>query len=193
MNNTIDCRGLKCPEPVIKTKKYFDALTEGEAVVIVDNEVAKNNIVKLVESNGLKNEVIQVENLFHIKVVKNQCQNNPIKFKNEKLTIVVSSDKLGIGDDELGIVLMKSYMFALSESDIIPENMLFLNGGVKLTVQSSEVLESLNKLKSRGVSIASCGTCLDFYDVKNKLAIGEISNMYTIIEKMNAADKTIKL
>jgi len=193
MNNTIDCRGLKCPKPVIKTKNYFDKLAEGEAVVIVDNEVAKINIVKLAESNGLKSEVTQVEELFHIRVIKNQCPHSSIKLENEKLTIVVSSDKLGTGDDKLGIVLMKSYIFALSESDIIPQNMLFLNGGVKLTVQGSEVLESLNKLKNRGVSIASCGTCLDFYDVKNKLLIGEVSNMYTIIEKMNSADKTIKL
>jgi selenium metabolism protein YedF len=193
MNNNIDCRGLKCPEPVIKTKKYFDERAEGEAVVIVDNEVAKNNIVKLSESNGFKNEVTEAEGLFHIRIIKSECECKPVKFENEKLTIVVSSDKLGVGDEKLGIALMKSYMFALAESDIIPENMLFLNGGVKLTVQGSEVLESLNKLKNRGVSIASCGTCLDFYDVKNKLAIGEISNMYTIIEKMNAADKTIKL
>ena len=88
---------------------------------------------------------------------------------------------------------MKSYMYALAESDSIPQDMLFLNGGVKLTVEGSEVLESLNKLKERGVAIASCGTCLDFYSLKDQLAIGEITNMYTIIEKMNNADKAIKL
>ena len=191
--NSIDCRGLKCPEPVIKTKKYFDECIEGEVIVIVDNDVAKNNIVKLSESSGFKSEVTESQGVFHIKIVKDACECTPIKFKNEKLTIVVGSDKLGVGDDKLGIALMKSYMYALSESDIIPEDMLFLNGGVKLTTLGSEVLESLNKLKDRGVTISSCGTCLDFYDLKSKLAIGEISNMYTIIEKMNAADKTIKL
>lgn len=193
MDNSIDCRGLKCPEPVIKTKKYFDKISEGEVVVIVDNEVAKNNVVKLSESSGFKSEVTNDKGLFHIKVAKTQGQNNVVRTKGQKLTIVVSTDKLGVGDDKLGIALMKSYMFALSESDIIPENMMFLNGGIKLTIESSEVLESLNKLKDRGVNISSCGACLDFYEVKDKLAIGEISNMYTIIEKMNSAEKTIKL
>ena len=193
MNNTIDCRGLKCPVPVINTKKYFDKIAEGEAIVIVDNEVAKNNIVKLSESSGFQSEVTQANGIYSIKVIKNACECTPVSFKNEKLTIVVSSDKLGVGDDKLGIALMKSYMFALAESDIVPENMLFLNGGVKLTVLGSDVLESLNKLISRGVNISSCGTCLDFYDLKSKLAIGDITNMYTIIEKMNSADKTIKL
>ena len=193
MNNIIDCTGLKCPEPVIKTKKYFDKRSIGEAVVIVDNEVAKNNIIKLCGSKGFKSEVTKDNELFHIRVVKDESVSAHSKLENKKLTIVAGTDKLGVGDDKLGIALMKSYMFALSESDIIPEYMVFLNGGVKLTTESSEVLESLNKLKSRGVSILSCGTCLDFYDLKNKLVIGEISNMYTIIQIMNEADKTIKL
>ena len=191
--NSIDCRGLKCPQPVINTKKYFDGVEEGTAEVIVDNEVAKNNIIKLAESSSLKHEVLEKEGAYYIKITKEKCQCEAMKINSEKFTIVVSTDKLGVGDDKLGAALMKSYMYALAESDSIPQDMLFLNGGVKLTVEGSEVLESLNKLKERGVAIASCGTCLDFYSLKDQLAIGEITNMYTIIEKMNNADKAIKL
>lgn len=193
MVNIIDCRGLKCPQPVIKAKKHFDSVEEGTAVVIVDNEVAKNNIIKLAESSSLKHEVEEKELSYYVKITKERCECTVMEIDNKKFTIIVSSDKLGIGDDKLGVALMKSYMFALAESDTIPQDMLFLNGGVKLTVEGSEVLESLNKLKERGVSVASCGTCLDFYGIKDNLAIGEITNMYTIIEKMNSADKTIKL
>ncbi len=88
---------------------------------------------------------------------------------------------------------MKGYLYTLSESDIIPKELIFLNGGVKLTVKGSEVLESLQNLEKRGVKILSCGTCLDFYGIKDNLAIGEISNMYTIVESMNTSNKVIKL
>ena len=191
--NTIDCRGLKCPQPVINTKKYFDSIEEGIAEIVVDNEVAKNNIVKLAENSSLKCEIMEKDGNYHIKINKERCQCEVMELTSKKFTIVVSTDKLGLGDDKLGAALMKSYMFALAESESIPQDILFLNSGVKLAVEGSEVLESLNKLKDRGVSIASCGTCLDFYGLKDKLTIGEITNMYTIIEKMNNADKTIKL
>jgi len=190
---TIDCRGLKCPQPVINTKKYFDSIEEGIAEIVVDNEVAKNNIVKLAENSSLKCEIMEKDGNYHIKINKERCQCEVMELTSKKFTIVVSTDKLGLGDDKLGAALMKSYMFALAESESIPQDMLFLNSGVKLAVEGSEVLESLNKLKDRGVSIASCGTCLDFYGLKDKLTIGEITNMYTIIEKMNNADKTIKI
>jgi len=190
---TIDCTGLKCPQPVINTKKYFDSIEEGIAEIVVDNEVAKNNIVKLAENSSLKCEIMEKDGNYHIKINKERCQCEVMELTSKKFTIVVSTDKLGLGDDKLGAALMKSYMFALAESESIPQDMLFLNSGVKLAVEGSEVLESLNKLKDRGVSIASCGTCLDFYGLKDKLTIGEITNMYTIIEKMNNADKTIKL
>ncbi|MBU5592948.1 sulfurtransferase-like selenium metabolism protein YedF [Clostridium sp. MSJ-4] len=189
---TIDCKGLKCPQPVINTKKYFDSIDEGQAVIIVDNEVAKNNISKFAESNGYKFEVKEEEGLYNIAIEKEHCDCEVMSFE-KKFVIVVSTDKLGEGDDTLGYNLMKSYMYALSESDDMPSDIIFLNGGVKLTTEGSAVIESLNALKDKGVNIMSCGTCLDFYNIKDKLLIGDISNMYTIVELMNKADNTIKL
>lgn len=193
MKNTIDCKGLKCPQPVINTKKYFDAIEEGEATVIVDNEVSKNNVVKFAESNGFSSSVEEKDNLYYIVVTKGSCSCKPMSFDTKKLTIVISTDKMGLGDDKLGATLMKSYLYALSESDNLPSDLLFLNAGVKLTVEGSDSLDSIKKLAEKGVNILSCGTCLDFYDLKEKLAVGEITNMYTIVEKMNSSDNTIKL
>jgi selenium metabolism protein YedF len=193
MENIINCKGLKCPQPVINTKKYFDSIKEGQATIIVDNEVSKNNVSKFAESNGFKSEVQEKDGLYHIVITKEDCSCKPMDFNEKKLTIVVTNDKLGLGDDKLGITLMKSYFYALSESDILPSDLLFLNAGVNLTTEDSDCLDSIKKLKERGVNVLSCGTCLDFYNLKEKLAIGEITNMYTIIEKMNSADKTIKL
>lgn len=194
MSNIIDCKGLHCPQPVINTKKYFDSVESGNATVIVDNDVAKNNILKFAESNGLKCEFESKEGLFYINILKEACCTSADGHNTEKsFTIVVGSDTLGNGDDRLGAVLMKSYMFALCESDDIPANMLFLNGGVKLTTEGSDCIDSLKKLQDKGVKISSCGTCLDFYGLKEKLIIGDITNMYTIVEKMNSSDLTIKL
>ncbi|MGV8982482.1 sulfurtransferase-like selenium metabolism protein YedF [Clostridium sp.] len=194
MDNIIDCKGLQCPIPVVNTKKYFDSIKNGESTVIVDNLVAKNNIVKLAEGSGYKSVVEEKEELYYIKITKENYEVVSATVKeNKKFTLVVSTDKLGEGDDKLGSILMKSYVFALSEADLIPNDILFINSGVKLTTDESPVLESLKKLVERGANILVCGVCLDFYNIKDKLSVGEISNMYTIVQLMNNADNTIKL
>lgn len=197
INNIIDCKGLNCPIPVVNTKKYFDNLKSGVGVTIVDNEVAKNNIVKFAQGNGFTYEVeVKEGNLFYITITKGETKVEAInlasKNNKEKFTIVIGSDKLGNGDDELGVALMKSYLFALSEAEVIPDNLLFLNSGVKLVVEGALTLDSIKRLKERGVNIQSCGLCLDFYGLKENIAVGEITNMYAIIEMMNNG-KTIKL
>ncbi|MEK6266929.1 MAG: sulfurtransferase-like selenium metabolism protein YedF [Clostridium sp.] len=194
MNNIIDCKGLQCPIPVVKTKKYFDSIESGESTIIVDNLVAKNNIVKLASGSGYKSVVEEKERLYFIKITKVKREVIDIEIEEKKkLTLLVSSDKLGGGDDKLGDILMKSYIFALSEADTIPDDLLFINDGVKLTSKNSPVLGSLKKLIERGTNILVCGVCLDFYNLKDELAVGEISNMYTIVQLMNNADNTIKL
>ncbi len=125
-------------------------------------------------------------------MAKEHCVACEAILSNEKkLVMVISKNVLGGGDDKLGTALMKSYLYALSESDNLPSHLLFLNGGVKLTIEDSECLESIQSLKDKGVTILSCGTCLDFYGIKSKLKVGEITNMYTIVEEMTSADNTI--
>lgn len=193
MSHIIDCKGLKCPQPVINTKKYFDSIESGEAEIIVDNEVAKTNILKFAESNNFKAEAKDDQGIFIIKVAKDGCSCKIMGDEGKKLVIAVTSDKFGTGEDKLGTILMKSYFYALSEADIIPSDLIFVNSGVKLTTEGSEVIDSIKKLSERGVNVLSCGTCLDFYNLKEKLLVGQITNMYTIVEKMNGADNTIKL
>lgn len=193
MSHIIDCMGLKCPQPVIQTKKYFDSIESGDATIVVDNEVSKNNVIKYAGSSGYQTKVDRKDGTYLITIKKVHESNDIPDIEEKRLTILVSSNVLGSGDDNLGAALMKSYFYALAEGDIVPKDLLFLNSGVKLAVEGSDVLESLIKLEERGVNIASCGTCLDFYQLKDKLVIGEITNMYTIIEKMHLATNTIKL
>ncbi len=107
--------------------------------------------------------------------------------------LVVGGDKLGDGDDKLGEILIKSYMFSLEKCPPYPKTILFLNSGVKLVVENSPVLDNLRAMESQGVEILSCGTCLDYYNLKDKLCVGGVTNMYAIVEMMNNAYNTIKL
>ncbi|MBC2581347.1 sulfurtransferase-like selenium metabolism protein YedF [Clostridium sp. DJ247] len=193
MNNIIDCKGLNCPIPVINTKKYFDSISKGEATVIVDNEVAKNNIVKFAQSNNFKSTIDKNNDLYYITINKETINSLSKETNDKKLVILITNDKLGLGDDTLGTTLMKSYLYALSESNSMPSDLMFLNAGVKLATDGSDCISSIKKLEERGVNILSCGTCLDYYNLKDKLRVGEITNMYIIVEKMNSADNSIKI
>jgi selenium metabolism protein YedF len=217
----LDCKGFACPKPVILTKKEFENKELSELEVIVDNDAASINVSKFAASIGVNSEIVKKDGLIHVILTRGEnlstsegkalgstvasvnatestststesCELMDFTSK-EELVILVSSDKLGVGDDKLGAALMKSYLYALTESDKKPKVMLFLNGGVKLTAEGSDVIESIKTLESLGTEILSCGTCLDFYGLKEKLLIGTVTNMYTIIEKMHHATNTIKL
>lgn len=198
MNNIIDCRGLNCPMPVINTKKYLEEIEYGIVTTIVDNEVAKNNVSKLVSKLGYEYEIKENDGLYEIKITKGMCENETcdevkIANANESLTIAIGSNVMGQGEEELGKILIKGYIFALSEADVVPTDLIFFNSGVKLTVEGSNVIDSLKKLEEKGCKIQVCGTCLDFYSVKDKILVGEISNMYSIVETMNSSDKVINI
>lgn len=190
----IDARGLKCPEPVIITKKALEEIEEGIVLSIVDNITAKENVSRLAANMNLKYEIEEKDGFFYISINKIKSEKQIIKATGaDDIVVVITNDKLGSGIDELGKVLMKSYLYALTESSPMPKAILFLNAGVKLTTEGSEVLDNLVKLSEAGVEIISCGTCLDFYGLKEKLKVGIIGNMYSIVEKMHAAGKVINI
>ncbi|UNC90837.1 sulfurtransferase-like selenium metabolism protein YedF [Candidatus Contubernalis alkaliaceticus] len=191
MENTLDARGLACPQPVILTKKALEELKEGSLVVVVDNDAARGNVCSLASSKSCGTEVEEKEGAYYITITRreNLCE----IFSTEKATVIVFGSNVLGSNEELGKVLMKSYIYTLSEGEDLPRSMIFLNSGVILTTQGSEVLDELKGLESRGVEILSCGTCLEFFELKEKLAVGSISNMYTITEKMAEADKVFTL
>ncbi len=192
MSKELDCRGELCPRPVILTKKELDNMTGGSITTIVDNEVAKENISKLAQSLGLSFTVDKKnEDEYHIQIVKKEGDVvvGEVKVKNlSNSTIAIGSDKMGSGGEELGKILIKSFIYTVKETEPYPENIVFYNSGVNLTCEGSPVLDDLKALSENGVDIQSCGTCLDYYNIKDKLAIGGISNMYAIYEKMKNAN-----
>ena len=189
----VDARGQSCPMPVINTKKVLDLLREGSVTTIVDNDAAKENVIALANSFGCGIEVQEKGKEYYIHITKKETSMHAESHPSGNTVILISGQELGRGSEELGTVLMKSFMFTLFESEEIPSALIFINGGVFLACENSAVLEHLMNLEKRGVEILSCGTCLDYYKIKEKLCVGKVSNMYTILEKMNKADKVITL
>lgn len=193
MKVEVDARGLECPKPVIQTKKALENLKEGSILTVVDNAIAKENVSKLAKSMNLHYNVSEKNGNFYIDIFKGE-EMGPELLGDEKpvlndLVIVVGKDTLGEGSDELGEVLIRGYFYTLTEIEPYPKSIIFLNSGVNLTIEDSPVLDHLRTLESKGVEILSCGTCLDYFNVKDKLSVGGVSNMYVIVEAMNKAKK----
>lgn len=196
MRIELDAKGLACPKPVINTKKKLDSIEQGVVEVTVDNEIAKENILKLAKSMNLEANVLKTEkDSICIEIIKGE--NVIIEEKSQEsladTCIFINSDKMGTGNDELGQVLIKGYIYTLTESKPYPKSILFVNSGIKLTTENQATVENLKILQDAGVEILSCGTCLDYYGLKEELKVGTVTNMYTIVESMNNSSKTISI
>ena len=212
---TVDAMGDVCPIPVVKTKKALGEMTgAGEIEVLVDNETAVKNVTKMAKSSGASAQSEQLgEKKYRILItVGEEAAENAGKSnsgaKNSQsaqestaeagcrtclgTVVAVSSDRMGDGSDELGHILMKSFIFAVTQLDDLPDKMIFYNGGAKLTVEDSECLEDLKTLADQGVEIMTCGTCLDYYGIRDKLAVGGVTNMYSIVETLQSAVNVIR-
>lgn len=199
---TVNAMGDNCPVPVIKTKKAMQALTGPETIeVLVDNEIAVQNVSKMAASSGgqVSSEklgdaqfriTIAMEGAPEAETADEEVSCMPDSRNNT--VVVVASDRMGCGNDELGKVLIKGFIFAVTQLDTLPKTMLFYNGGATLTTEGSDSLEDLKSLEAQGVEIMTCGTCLDYYGLKDKLAVGTVTNMYSIVEAMANAGKIIR-
>lgn len=212
---TVDAMGDVCPIPVVKTKKALGEMSgAGEIEVLVDNETAVKNVTKMAKSSGASAQSEQLgEKKYRILITVGEeaaenagksnggAKNSQSAQENTAETgcrtclgtvVAVSSDRMGDGSDELGHILMKSFIFAVTQLDDLPDKMIFYNGGAKLTVEGSECLEDLKTLADQGVEIMTCGTCLDYYGIKDKLAVGGVTNMYSIVETLQSAVNVIR-
>ena len=199
----INAMGDACPIPVVKTKKAIQTMTVSDVVeTLVDNEVAVQNLMKMATHEGyaVKSEKLgeaQFKVVIDVQVANstasvNAPETTSIPDARTNTVIAISSDKMGEGNDELGAVLIKGFIYAISQQGTLPSTMLFYNGGAKLTCEGSASLEDLKTLEAAGVEILTCGTCLNFYGITDKLAVGEVTNMYVIAEKMTKAGLIIK-
>lgn len=193
MKIDIDARGLACPQPVIYTKKALDSIQAGTVITVVDNLVAKDNVSKLAQSLGCEYTVAEEAGLFTLTITKGtDAAEVSVQTPADGAVVFITQEGLGNGSEELGKILMKSFFFTLVESNQAPKTVMFANGGVKLACAGSVVIDHLQLLAEQGTEILSCGTCLDFFNLKEQLQVGQITNMYTILENLKQG-QVIKL
>ncbi len=195
----VDARGLSCPQPVVLTKQALEANVSVKT--IVDNKTALENVKRLAGKFGCEIKVESKEGgIYEIQMTRGANFNKNQDFavscetgaaSSGPFVIVVAEDKMGRGDDELGTVLIKAFVHTVAGLVKKPDVMIFYNTGVKLTVEGSDVLEDLKQLESEGVQILVCGTCLNYFEIKDKLAAGVVSNMYDIVETMSSAGRLL--
>ena len=197
MEKKLDCKGMACPLPVVTAKKAIEEFTEeGIVEVTVDNDTAVQNLLKLAAKSNFAaagEKKSDEEFVVRIEVKPETAENGSDKEKKAgPTTVVISSSTMGSGDDELGKNLMKAFIFALTNVNPTPDNIIFYNGGAHLTVEGSASLEDLKNLEKAGVNIMTCGTCLNFYGIADKLQVGQVSNMYDIAQTMIDSGNVIR-
>ena len=200
MERTIDCMGMACPLPVINAKKAIEAFTEdGTLHIMVDNDTAVQNLIRLGEHNGFA--VTSAQNgdkayTVTMAVVAGQAKGAQVPAEALSCAaparggkvVVLSADTMGGGDERLGKKLMKAFIFALTSQDEAPDKVICYNTGAFLTTRDADTVKDLKTLEAAGTTVMTCGTCLDFYGLKEELQVGVVSNMYDIVEaQMNAA------
>jgi len=200
----VDARGLPCPQPVIKTKEAFE-LSKGEPLlVIVSSKESRDNVIRFLTHNGAEIDRIEERSGEFFVFTKKSEGKIQIAAPQEVVTcdsqstgigttIFINKDRIGHGSDELGSNLIKAFIATIKDLAVQPRTICFMNSGVKLTVKGAETLPYLKGLAEKGIEILVCGTCLNYFNLKEQLGVGRISNMYDISETMLKSSKVITI
>jgi selenium metabolism protein YedF len=195
----IDARGLTCPAPVLLTKAAIEKEKAGQLMIIVDNEAAKENVSIFLGSKNFTFSVDEKDGDYYINGQGDPGAAAEKSFADAgtdetgKIMVMVTTDRIGHGDDELGLKLMISFIKTLNELGPTLWRLVFLNNGVKLTIKTSEVLADLQALEASGIKILVCGTCLTHFNLMDEKQAGETTNMLDIVTALQLADKVINI
>lgn len=198
----IDCKGLTCPEPVLRTRDALSTLAEGVIEVMVDNEASCVNVTRFARGQGCQVQMSQQDNVYSLLVSKGaEAKPSPHAPEVEDfdcdlpatvgVVYVISANTMGQGSDELGWGLLQTYVQTIKEISPLPTRILFYNSGVLLTCRQSGILKYLQELEEMGVEILSCGTCIDFFNKNDEVLVGSLTNMFEIMDSMARAQKVL--
>ena len=196
---TLNCRGLDCPQPVLRTKDFIEANTQTLAfTVLVDNPAAAQNVVRFVESQGFSASLDQNDDGFEIKAEKSEETSRESvaaepTTSSKKTLVLIPKNTMGSGDDMLGAGLMLNFLNTLNEMGETLWRIVFLNSGIKLTIEGAKTLPAIKQLEAQGVSILVCGTCLTHFNLLDQKGVGETTNMLDIVTSLQLADKVISV
>ena len=198
MTATVDARGLPCPQPVIQSRKAMQGTDL--VVTLVDNETSMKNVSRMAEKAGWETQITQEGETFRIEIARGATHRETLPVAVGKaeavtgpLVLVVSSDVMGRGNEELGNILIRGFFHTLGEVEPLPQTVIFFNTGVRLACEDSQVLDDLRALAKADVELLVCGTCLGYFDLTEKLAVGQVSNMYDIAEALLRAGNVVSL
>jgi selenium metabolism protein YedF len=195
----IDARGLGCPAPVLQTKAALQEESPDSVRVVVDNAASQQNVQRFLESQGFETALEQVGADYVVigscgSMPSAQPQPAPTTFNEaKKIMVMCATDRLGSGDDVLGLKLMVNFLRTLKEMGDELWRLVFVNNGVKLTIDDSDVLEDLKDYENNSLKIMVCGTCLDHFNLLDRKQVGETTNMLDIVTAMQLADKVINI
>ncbi len=196
----VDCRGLACPVPVLKTKEALEKVAQGELLVIVDNKASRENVKRFAQKMGCSVEVEEKGGEYHIKIFKGslkeprETENREGSSKEKVITVLIASSYVG-EDKELGGILIKGFIKTFLNADPMPKRIILINTAVKLACKGAdeEILSALKELQSKGVEIICCGTCLDYFKLLDHLEVGVASNAYDVVQALVNSDLVVRL
>jgi selenium metabolism protein YedF len=194
----LDCRGLSCPQPVIQTREILDQPEVSRLRVILDNEGSCINVRRFAEGQGHSVTVEQGEGMYHVRIVRGAAEPDAAEPEfaceaagGRRTVVYVSSEGMGRGDEELGAKLMAACLDTLAQFAPRISHVIFVNAGVKLAIDGSPVLDQIRNLERMGAQVLACGTCLNHFDIADRLSVGSVSNMLAILEVLSGADKVL--
>jgi selenium metabolism protein YedF len=191
--NDLDVRGMACPMPVVAVKRALES-AQGDLRVLLDDGAPRENVRRFAEGRGYQVQEAPFEGAFAFTISgAAKKPEQPAAGRLGATVMLIGTDRLGDGPEELGRLLMKNFIITLMDQAELPDRMLFINTGVLLTAEGSEVIEALEALGNRGVEVLSCGICLDFFKKKESLAAGGVTNMFTIAESLLQAGSVVRL
>ena len=206
MKTTLDLKGMACPKPVLETQKAFKNPEITEFEVIVDNTSARENLKRLAASKGYRCDVSEEGSVITVTIRREAalavetdgqeyvaaCDIDAGDSITSGRVLMIKNEFLGDGNDELGKVLMKGFLYTVTETKPYPEKVVLLNAAIKLSTINEETVVHLKKLEEAGTKIYSCGTCLNYYDLADQLKVGVIGNMYDVVDSlMSTSDRII--
>lgn len=200
MKKTLDVKTLECPKPVIETQKALKEAAITQLEVLVGNQTAKENIKRFAESGGYEYTIEDKGgDVYSITIDKESWNEEeqeskpaaPVVTMDGGNTYLILGEKLGKGEGELGKLLMKSFLYTLTQTQPFPKKIILLNSAIRLSTENVETVEHLQMLSKNGTQIYNCGTCLNFYQLTQELKVGEIGNMYDVVESIQNNPGTI--
>ena len=202
MSQIIDTQGLTCPAPVLLVKDAIERKMMSELTVLVDNEPSRENVTRFLQSQKYTVSETQENQLYRLQARRSENAPAPVQETTaegtdegaaKKIVVLIATDQLGAGDETLGRKLIVSYLKTLKEMGSDLWQLIFLNGGVKLTTSSSPVLTEIREYEQAGVIVLACGTCLEHFQLTEKKAVGQTTNMLDIVTATQLADKVITI